>query len=152
VQITQACRKFTNIFNTAPAFVVRERVDVTVYAGPFAAYTTNDPTRPTLSSTDPRNQGTAALEILFHETSHGMIRRVSDAINAAQENAHRSDRATHSAPLWHDVLLFCLCYFVVYLSSSIARVNWLPSALPGMFPMLTRMDCGSAPGPILTGR
>ena len=35
------------------------RVDVTVYAGPFAAYTTNDPTRPTLSSTDPRNQGTA---------------------------------------------------------------------------------------------
>ena len=82
------------------------RVDVTVYAGPFAAYTTNDPTRPTLSSTDPRNQGTAALEILFHETSHGMIRKVSEAINAAQENAHRSDKATHSAPLWHAVLFY----------------------------------------------
>ncbi len=82
------------------------RVDVTVYAGPFAAYTTNQPTRPTVSSTDPRNQGTAALEILFHETSHGMIRKVSDAINAAQEKAHRSDNAPRSAPLWHAVLFY----------------------------------------------
>lgn len=82
------------------------RVDVTVYAGPLAAYTTNQPTRPTVSSRDPRNQGTAALEILFHETSHGMIRKVSDAINAAQETAHRSENAPRSAPLWHAVLFY----------------------------------------------
>lgn len=82
------------------------RVDVTVYAGPFAAYTTNQPTRPTVSSTDPRNQGTAALEVLFHETSHGMIRKVSDAINAAREKVQSSDNAPRSAPLWHAVLFY----------------------------------------------
>lgn len=82
------------------------RVDVTVFAGPTAAYTTNDPIRPTLSSADPRNQGTAALEILFHETSHGMIRKVSDAINAAQESAPRPENAPRSAPLWHAVLFY----------------------------------------------
>lgn len=82
------------------------RVDITIYAGPVGAYTTNKPTRPTISSTDPRNQGTAALEVLFHETSHGMIGRVNDSINAARENAHKSDATPHSALLWHGVLFY----------------------------------------------
>lgn len=42
------------------------RVDATVYAGQFGAYTTDKPTRPTISTTDPANQGPAALEIVFH--------------------------------------------------------------------------------------
>jgi len=35
------------------------------------AYTTADPLRVTISSLDSRNQGAAALEVLFHEGSHG---------------------------------------------------------------------------------
>lgn len=82
------------------------RVDVTIYAGPVGAYTTNGPTRPTISSTDARDQGTAALEVLFHETSHGMIRKVNDAISAATENAHNPDGTPRSAPLWHAILFY----------------------------------------------
>jgi len=41
------------------------------------AYTTLDPLRVTIASTDARNQGSAALEVLFHEASHGIALRWS---------------------------------------------------------------------------
>lgn len=84
------------------------RVDAVAYANWAGAYTTRDPTRPTISTTDSANQGTAALEVLFHETSHGMIGKVRDAINAAEAdvNVHRPGAAFHSGPLWHAVLFY----------------------------------------------
>lgn len=84
------------------------RVDVAVYASQFGAYTTNEPTRPTISSTDPANQGAAALEIVFHETSHGMMDTVMDAIRAAETNlnAHHTNGAFHTSTLWHAVLFY----------------------------------------------
>lgn len=82
------------------------RVDVTVWASRFGAYTTNEPTRPTIASTDPSNQGTAALEILFHETSHGMIRPVHDAIQSAGESVPGWSAVPHAATLWHAVLFY----------------------------------------------
>jgi hypothetical protein len=83
------------------------RVDVTVYAGPVGAYTTIEPTRPTISTIDPANQGPAALEILFHETSHGMIRKVADALRAAEgKEKPRVSEPRRSAPLWHAVLFY----------------------------------------------
>lgn len=84
------------------------RVDVTIYAGQFGAYTTNGPTRPTISSRDPANQGPAALEIAFHETSHGMINKVADAINTAEAdvNAHHPKETFHAGKLWHAVLFY----------------------------------------------
>lgn len=47
------------------------RVDVATRAGFFGAYTTRGPTHVTLSSTAKGNQGPAALELVFHEASHG---------------------------------------------------------------------------------
>ena len=56
------------------------RVDVSAYANPTGAYTTLDPLRVTISSLDPRNQGDAAFEVLFHEASHGIAEPVQSAI------------------------------------------------------------------------
>ena len=56
------------------------RVDICAYANWAGAYTTLDPLRVTISSEDPRNQSLAALEILFHEASHGLAGPVELAI------------------------------------------------------------------------
>ncbi len=56
------------------------RVDLTGYADRTGAYTTADPLRVTISSLDSRNQGAAALEVLFHEGSHGIAEPVQAAI------------------------------------------------------------------------
>src|SRR5712664_3055026 len=56
------------------------RVDLSGYANASGAYTTADPLRVTISSLDSRNQGAAALEVLFHEGSHGIAEPVQAAI------------------------------------------------------------------------
>lgn len=48
------------------------RVEVTQFAGFGGAYTTADPILVTISSEDPGYAGPAALEMLFHEASHGL--------------------------------------------------------------------------------
>jgi hypothetical protein len=58
----------------------RIRVDVSAVANAAGAYTTLDPLRVTIASTDARNQGSAALEVLFHEASHGIATEVEQAI------------------------------------------------------------------------
>ncbi len=78
------------------------RVDVGVYAGLFGAYTTLDPLHVTVSSRDPRNQGLAALEVLFHEASHGLAEPVRDAI--ARE-CHALDKPI-PRELWHALLFY----------------------------------------------
>lgn len=84
------------------------RVDTVAYANWAGAYTTLEPTRPTISTTDAANQGAAALEILFHETSHGMMGKVMDAIHSAETdvNTHRAGAAFHSGSIWHAVLFY----------------------------------------------
>lgn len=81
------------------------RVDAVVYANWAGAYTTLGPTRPTISTTDPGNQGVAALEIVFHETSHGMVDKMVGAMRSAETklDAHGS---FHSGSLWHAVLFY----------------------------------------------
>jgi hypothetical protein len=65
------------------------------------------PTRPTISTADPANQGEAALEIVFHETSHGMMGKVMQVMRAAETdvNAHRT-AAFHPGSAWHAVLFY----------------------------------------------
>ena len=79
-----------------------------VYANWAGAYTTISPTRPTISTTDPANQGTAALEIVFHETSHGMMEKVMNAMQAAEKafNSQRTGKVFHAGSLWHAVLFY----------------------------------------------
>src|SRR5258708_26003314 len=75
----ELAERLAEIYQTkSPAEKIR--VDVSSYANWAGAYTTLDPLRLTISSTDPRNQGSAALEVLFHEASHGIAEPVQAAI------------------------------------------------------------------------
>jgi len=79
------------------------RVDLVHDAGPPGnAYTTNNPTHPTISSTDRRHQGIEALEIVFHEASHGwdevLMKGVSDAAKRIGIPPPRQ--------LWHGLLFY----------------------------------------------
>jgi hypothetical protein len=78
------------------------RVDVSSYANLTGAYTTLDPLRVTISSTDPRNQGSAALEVLFHEASHGIAEPVQAAI--ARECRQRDKPIPRD--LWHALIFY----------------------------------------------
>ncbi len=78
------------------------RVDVVFYGGPFGAYTSLDPVHLTISSSDPRNQGSAALEVLFHEASHSLAGAVRDAI--ARECRARGKPIPRD--LWHALLFY----------------------------------------------
>ena len=80
----------------------RIRVDVTTFANSSGAYTTLDPLRVTVASTDTRNQGPEALEILFHEASHGISDNVQDAI--LRECRQRDKPVPRD--LWHALLFY----------------------------------------------
>lgn len=78
------------------------RVDVTSYAYSSGAYTTIEPLRVTISSTDPRNQDSAALEVLFHEASHGIAEPVEQAI--IRECRQRGKPIPRD--LWHALIFY----------------------------------------------
>jgi hypothetical protein len=78
------------------------RVDVVIYAGPFGAYTSLDPTHITVASGDPRNEGLAGFEILFHEASHALAVPVQDAI---AEDCRLRDIPI-PRDLWHALLFY----------------------------------------------
>src|SRR5580700_2137453 len=78
------------------------RVDVSAYANPTGAYTTLDPLRVTISSLDPRNQGDAAFEVLFHEASHGIAEPVQSAI---VRECRQRDKAI-PRDLWHALIFY----------------------------------------------
>jgi len=80
----------------------RIRVDVCAYANAAGAYTTLDPLRVTIASTDPRNQGTEAFEVLFHEASHSIALPVQAAIN--RECKQRDKPIPRN--LWHALIFY----------------------------------------------
>jgi hypothetical protein len=78
-------------------------VDVTVTAGFSGAYTSTNPTQVTIS-TEEGNRGLRALEILFHESSHGLglfpiliqpLNQIADA-----------QKVKIPPQLWHAVLFY----------------------------------------------
>ena len=58
--------------------------------------------RVTIASTDPRNQGAEALEVLFHEASHGIAASVEDAIS--RECKQRDKPIPRD--LWHALIIY----------------------------------------------
>jgi len=89
-------REHERVYNVKwPAHI---RVDVAPCAGPFGAYTTGDAklAHTTISSRDASYRGYAALEMLFHESSHGVIDEwlVTDREKAAPEG------------LWHAIIFY----------------------------------------------
>ena len=77
-------------------------VDVCAYAGVFGGYTTLDPLHITVSSRDPRNQDFAALELLFHEASHGLADPLRDALN----REFQAQSKPIPRDLWHALLFY----------------------------------------------
>jgi len=78
------------------------RVEVCASANSAGAYTTLDPLRVTIASTDPRNQGPEALEVLFHEASHDIARPVEAAIT---RECRQRDKPI-PRDLWHALIFF----------------------------------------------
>lgn len=78
------------------------RVEVCAFANPAGAYTSLDPLRVTIASTDPRNQGPEALEVLFHESSHGIAEPVESAIS--RECKQRDKPIPRD--LWHALIFY----------------------------------------------
>jgi len=73
------CKEIAAAYQTPwPATPIR--VDVAAFAGPDGAYTTIEPTHITISSTDKGYQGDAALEMLYHESSHSLDEKVRTAL------------------------------------------------------------------------
>ncbi len=77
-------------------------MDVSAFANWSGAYTTLDPLRVTISSLDPRNQDSAALEVLFHEASHGIAEPVEQAIT---RECKQRDKAI-PRDLWHALIFY----------------------------------------------
>ncbi len=77
-------------------------VDVTRYAGRTGGYTSLEPLHVTIASAEPRNQGLAALEVLFHEASHALAGRVSDTL----EQRFRARGSPIRRDLWHAILFY----------------------------------------------
>jgi hypothetical protein len=94
----------------------RIRVDVTSFASSTGAYTTLDPLRVTVSATDSRNQGSEALEVLFHEASHG----IADVVqNAIFRECRQRDKPI-PRDLWHALLFYTTGEVIRPLASSSA--------------------------------
>ena len=95
----------------------RIRVDVTSFASSTGAYTTLDPLRVTVSATDARNQGAEALEVLFHEASHG----IADAVqNAIFRECRQRDKPI-PRDLWHALLFYTTGEVIRPIAASDAR-------------------------------
>ncbi len=82
--------------------VEKIRVEVSAYANWAGAYTSLDPLRVTIASTDPRNQDLAGFEILFHESSHGLAGPVQEAI--IRECRQRGKAIPRD--LWHALVFY----------------------------------------------
>lgn len=81
-------------------------VDVSGLAGEFGGYTTGDgkAVHSTISSTDPAYQGFLALEMLFHEPSHGIVDMNSGAIGADLARVSKALGRRPPYNLWHALL------------------------------------------------
>lgn len=94
--------ELSDAYKTAwPTYTIR--VDVTNYANWSGAYTTIDPTRITISAGDRANYETAALEIVFHEASHGISAKL---MNSIAEECEKQRVILPRRDLWHAVLFY----------------------------------------------
>ncbi|MCL6565785.1 MAG: hypothetical protein K6U09_05105 [Acidobacteriia bacterium] len=97
----QLAEKLAAVYQ-APWPAGRIWVDVTFYAGRTGGYTSLEPLHVTIASADPRNQGLAALEVLFHEASHALAGRVRETI----EQSFRARGSPIRRDLWHAILFY----------------------------------------------
>ena len=66
------------------------RVDATVYASWFGAYSTLHPLHSTISTTARGSQDTHGLEVLLHEAGHGMLGTIDSTLTAQARRQRRA--------------------------------------------------------------
>lgn len=95
-------RRLVATFDTAwPSSPIR--VDVVHDAGPPGnARTNSEPTHITIAAADPRHQGPASLEVIFHEASH----RWDAVLMKDVDDAARRLNVRPPPGLWHGLLFF----------------------------------------------
>jgi hypothetical protein len=119
----QIARQLSAIYQ-APWPKEHIHVDVCVYAGVFGGYATDNPLHITVSSRDSRNQGLSALEVLFHEASHGLADPVREAINREFLERHRPI----PRDLWHALLFYTTGDVVRRMLEDTGHAEYLPYA------------------------
>jgi hypothetical protein len=77
-------------------------VDLSVVAGPVGGFSVNN--HITISSSDPSYRGYAALEMAFHEASHGL--GLFDGLIQPLDRAAAGQTVTLPPQLWHAVLFY----------------------------------------------
>jgi hypothetical protein len=77
------------------------RTDVAEYASWAGAYTLDEPTLITISSKEPGAQ--TVVETLFHEASHALIQKISDALTAELDS---QKKLFQRRAFWHAVLFY----------------------------------------------
>jgi hypothetical protein len=85
------------------------RVDVVEYANWAGAYTTfdrADKVHITITGPDPGNQGFAALEILFHESSHWMVGPRNGTVARAIARECKAQNKPIPDGLWHAIIFY----------------------------------------------
>ena len=114
-----------------PWFTRPVRVDVVRIGSREGAYTSIDPAPAhiTTSSGSPTNQGWAAAEVLFHESSHAlvqpMIQAFSAELRAQGKNSAAGPIGSRNVDLWH-VALFYLTGEVVRQTLATRSVVYVP--------------------------
>ncbi len=113
--ITPLLARYDDSLSASMSWAFREpwprepiRVDVSAYANWAGAYTTERPSRITVSSTAADYRGTNALEMLFHEAMHTMDFVVDSALTAAA--ARSGKKVTYDAT--HAVIFYTAGYEV----------------------------------------
>jgi hypothetical protein len=84
-----------------PWFATTVRVDVVRVGKSQGAYTSDNPTHIVVASADDSYSQWSSVEMLFHESSHGLIQKVSTAVDDALAASKK-----RSSDLWHVVLFY----------------------------------------------
>jgi hypothetical protein len=92
--------KLTALYGV-PWFISPVRVDVVRVALYQGAYTSTGPTHIVVASGDPSYAGFGSTEMLFHESSHALIEKLSAAVNGALTSSKKQ-----AGDLWHVVLFY----------------------------------------------
>lgn len=111
------------------------RVEVVEYANWAGAYTTFDRADKVhvTMSTDPGNQGFAALELLFHESSHWMVGPRNGAVAQAIARECKAQNKPIPDGLWHAIIFYTAGEFTRRNLSEYGVSDYTPYAYRGLY-------------------
>lgn len=108
-------------------------VDIVGDAPPVGANTVTDPDHILISSADTGNQGTAGLEIVFHEAGHTIVGPGGGEVwQALQAAAAEVDAKPLAGQLWHPIIF--------YTAGKVVEARLAERGAPGYEPYMFRGD------------